>query len=688
MCGDPPCQETLPRESIGPGLSELRTWNRNAHASGAVLIPSMYMRREHDETSLHIFRTGSGVHALCHNTLWFEDSAARRKRRLQKHVYLFPADRLRHDRTSGKDVNPVDPCTCHGGVMRRMQETQETNALAVWIDEWTQTAANVDEGMHLLPPVRHLVNTTWRAVPAPSPTLVWGLDLDQVRKHAASVNARAADAEWQRLHTGIMSSALPRFPKQRVAHRYCHAAGMCICKGRGLKLRRCHTRFQNHMKGMFDDRIYEKVLVSEGFVILELISSAPGGDGDNMPEVTTSVPLTRGFYHLSLQYYKPIRSTFASMRMVEEGVPQLGGSMFECEIDGPTQNAEADPTVHPPFLTWWQLLSEYDLRKQLTIRFWQVVDSERALNRDVRPCVVEARLLADTAVVMWKGSMQEKPTRRRRRDHVAIADEAAGESEDDGVDLEAELLEQMEADEVGSDGAESMNDHAFFSGGESDHAEEVAESDADDECSQVASSSRLSTLSGLTYDSDDYCSVMTADSDEYASGLSDCNSNPPSPGEAGDSDATSIAEELPSRASAVAARADADRSERQAQPGLDVYDGGTLIATHALKFNPSNNEFYIKCPNPLHQRCVLTRVAHGGRRRAQGRPLGALAAWLVGGMPLESREAHRAFKPTLEARRRARRDLHRPEQAELLSEFEGKERPRYDSEGTEPEDMP
>ena len=126
------------------------------------------------------------------------------------------------------------------------------------------------------------------------------------------------------------------------------------------------------------------------------------------------------------------------------------------------------------------------------------------------------------------------------------------------------------------------------------------------------------------------------------------------------------------------------------QPGLSVFDGDFLVAEECIKYNPANDEFYAECRNPAHgKRCRSTRSAHEGRKRAQGRPLGFLAAWVLQAMDFPTAQAHqRNCKPSQADRSRARHALDKVGQQPLLHEFQGKERPPRAGKSSEPENVP
>lgn len=350
--------------------------------------------------------------------------------------------------------------------------------------------------------------------------------------------------------------------------------------------------------------------------------------------------------------------------------------------------------VHRPFVTMFEALAELDMRKHWWVRFHLVHESLRVLGRPFRPRIVEAIAMPDTLCQIWRGTDKEKPARGSRQqrrqaqpaiedapgegDHAnAAADSASSDSEeslgdrggsdspsdpgDDGpsgdIDAILRLLEEIPAVPV----AQDAPDVAAEAGPAPGHDEEGPGPDSSEDSSCLSSG--------------DYASVASedmayADSDDgVGSGsLSSCGSEPPGvPG-------------VP--AGAAPAR----------QESLSVYDGDFLFAEHCIKYNAVNDEFYAECPNPAHgSRCRATRSAHEGRKAAQGRPLGFLAAWVLEGLDPQyqtAQEHQRKCKPSHRRRRDARFALDKIGQVALLREFQAKERPRRDGEGLEPENVP
>ena len=96
--------------------------------------------------------------------------------------------------------------------------------------------------------------------------------------------------------------------------------------------------------------------------------------------------------------------------------------------------------------------------------------------------------------------------------------------------------------------------------------------------------------------------------------------------------------------------------------------------------------FTASCEAPGHSKCILSRSSEAGRKRAQGRPLGLLMAWLAAGAEHPTKEGHwdRTQWPNFQQRRDAREALAiLPLGQELLAQ----ERAQEPGEDIEPDDL-
>ena len=101
---------------------------------------------------------------------------------------------------------------------------------------------------------------------------------------------------------------------------------------------------------------------------------------------------------------------------------------------------------------------------------------------------------------------------------------------------------------------------------------------------------------------------------------------------------------------------------------------------------PGRRQFYAVCPwDVAHGKCRRSRTADKTSKKAQGRPLGYLAAWLMASGEYANNQAHGDFKPTHDERRVARATLAGQRHADTFFKFERSPRT---SEDEEPEGCP
>ena len=121
--------------------------------------------------------------------------------------------------------------------------------------------------------------------------------------------------------------------------------------------------------------------------------------------------------------------------------------------------------------------------------------------------------------------------------------------------------------------------------------------------------------------------------------------------------------------------------ERQVGGALGRWSPQFLAASGHFRFKPQDNSMCAHCHHHGATVCRRSRVLTAGRRHGQGRPIGMLTAWLLGGEGISQAE-HAALKPTLTERQAAREQLKTDgEGRELLN----MERAKGLNESSEPE---
>jgi hypothetical protein len=497
------------------------------------------------------------------------------------------------------------------------------------------------------------------------------------------------------MHDGMLSAELPALPKpaEHLANRrrrLCWVAGMCLCDRRGRRLRVTGSRFNRHMRRYFEpgSELCRTVATAGRLVIeMQIWPFAPSlGEARLRSEVRTA------FFHVALQYWKPIDSVLLRMETCDLNVPPRGRvrlTVTNANDEGAVESAAGNPW----FCTLLQAVADMDLRQKIDVMFWSLVDSPAALSHPFVPGIVEAERLPESDACLWKGSSDEKPPPRRRRRRKRSA-QADGDADDSAADSRGDDDESGPGDPDLAPAASSSSDSETSTGSSADEgglvwqllqaAESLPEpDDGDDERSAAGStpesaSTATSSDSSDSDNSDDTCDSAAAIGDDIAIAR------------VSDEGERSLQPQQSQSAAAPASSSNSGgaRLGRQAALGLSVFRGADVVAEECIKYNPARDEFYAVCKDLRHGRCVATRSAHGGRRAAQGRPLGFLAAWVVKGDSCSDRAQHMTLQPSQADRLAARSDLAQPLQEGLLADFLAKERARREDEAEEPEACP
>ena len=354
------------------------------------------------------------------------------------------------------------------------------------------------------------------------------------------------------------------------------------------------------------------------------------------------------------------------------------------DTEGPFTESDNDSTAGKPwFCTLFEAVADLDLRQKIDIEFWTIVDNEALLSRPFALGVIEAKRLPESDTCLWKGSDEKPPARgrpsrkRQQKTESDAAEGVAGSSSDDDKAGPADSASAASSSSSssssetsdGSDGDEAGSVWQLLQAAGERWPESEGEAPQAPDQGDERSAAGSATTSSTSSDSSDSCS--------------DTDTNM-----ASDSTSTSRDTVAAGAAPASSCNGREARVGRQAARGLSVFQGGHLVAEDCIKYNPATDNFYATCKNLHHGRCVASRSAHEGRKPAQGRPLGFLAAWIAKGDSCSDQVQHKKLQPSQADRLAARCDLAKPEQADLLPEFLAKERPRRADEAEEPEGCP
>lgn len=523
----------------------------------------------------------------------------------------------------------------------------------------------------------------WSALPGSTPTLARSVDLKTLSERAGHRQQVAARDSWVKRHLGLQADLLPQAPapsaaaKRMRADKACWRAGLCICQGRGLLLKRMLSRFRAFLTQSFSQERFDKSLLADGFIVF---SMAPT-EGESYDVVCGPAQ----WYHIAMQYFRPWQSTLLALELVDP----TGGIAEAVTLRVSPQVEDSSLDEHWPFATLWSVLAGCDLRRAWSVTLHQIVAAPRHLDRPFRPGVVQVQRLEVERACLWRGATAERPARRRqpqeqrppRPRRRAAGGDGGGEGAEQGrlVDGGPSSGEDSGSDstsnESPADGSDSCDDDA--AGGELAEmlqgvlAEELAE---DAVAAAEAEGPRdASGGSGSEYAEEDYQSVASSDLASVSSSLGSVGSRPPS------SDSEDAIPPPPP--------AHAVPRERVQRHGLALFGNGHLLQEGAIRYNSGNHELYAMCTVEAHGRCILTRTCRSGRRVWQGRPLGFLAAWIAAGPRFPNKSTHLRHVPAFSERRSARRGLADDRQdSATLAAYLRYERDRHEGEESEPEE--
>eukprot|EP00971_Amphidinium_carterae_P351431 6492113-Amphidinium_carterae.2 len=264
--------------------------------------------------------------------------------------------------------------------------------------------------------------------------------------------------DWQKEHEGFTTEVPIHANQSRNKTSRCYLQGVCLCKGRGLKLAKMHKVLQQVLKAS-----YEKQDLVRGFAVVEICQLSH---------------VTDKWLHVSHACLSPLITTVLPLEE-QTGMRVHEGSRL------------LKPHRSLPFCTLVEALAGLDLREEVEVVCWRLADSERYVPRQVIPGVVEVACVPDSRSMIWKG--RAEVVRRQRA--IAAHDEP---------DVEVELAADM-ASSSADDDDDADATHAEFWEGLGDLEEALAHhppaqnneggSDSDSSSSSSSSNSSSSTHS-------------------------------------------------------------------------------------------------------------------------------------------------------------------------------------------------
>ena len=376
------------------------------------------------------------------------------------------------------------------------------------------------------------------------------------------------------------------------------------------------------------------------------------------------------WYHLALLYENPWRPTFIAM----------GPRPAELEDAGfvpltPIRNPHDDKVRGAACRTMWEMQQDLNLDCAISISCYRLEASADIVAARIEPWKQRAVALGVDEIPLWSGDETEGIRRvaeaaaarriariergarargggaagrgRGRRGRAVVAEpvayaheDADDEGEDDLLALADELV-MRDVDSIDEDLEDGRRDPFAF--GPADAAMDEALFSGDEAAA----------------DDTDVAALLGPDSDEFSGSSSSALEDEPAVRRGPARDVLTIP------------------VEGSDKPGkIHMFELG------------ARKEFFAICPCDHHAPdCRRYRTSHGGRKVAQGRPLGLLAAWLHAGCQpaIADRDDHKSFQPTREQRLAGRALVKADPNADLFLAFE---RPRREGDDSEPEGLP
>ena len=99
---------------------------------------------------------------------------------------------------------------------------------------------------------------------------------------------------WESLNTTLLAEDCPSIAVDDGAPSQCHAVGVCLCMGRGVRVGELGKQLDKHMRGLFAKGFERRKLLTNGGIVLQLVGGVEPDDGGV-------------FFHIGLQYLSPFR---------------------------------------------------------------------------------------------------------------------------------------------------------------------------------------------------------------------------------------------------------------------------------------------------------------------------------------------------------------------------------------------
>ena len=198
----------------------------------------------------------------------------------------------------------------------------------------------------------------------------------------ASVSTRGSASDWERLHVGLQATAMrEEAAAARISN--CCKAGVCMCTAEGRLSSSLYVRSWRILKAALPNKTQWSERVLAGLVLLRWSPT----DEQGLHDVHDL------FTHISMQLYKPVRSTFTEMEA-------LGENRFRAKtVEQP--DTGRDLLALYTHRQWCRMLC---LEVPWTLSVWLLDSGALAVNRAVPELnIVTAREADIPPQVVWQG---------------------------------------------------------------------------------------------------------------------------------------------------------------------------------------------------------------------------------------------------------------------------------------------
>lgn len=534
-----------------------------------------------------------------------------------------------------KDVDSTAACVSASRAAQRQlnrmeaeEEKSNAQALAAF-HEKAKVVADVVWSAH--PEARE---TLGDSMMAPSSCTFWQELRWPIRSAASSVVAaaelaaphqvpvRAAlDADLAAKCDMLRHDLMPPSPVVQPASREfpCWTAGVCLCGGAGAALKRRRNRLVRFLAQTFRRGHPRRLDLQNGSFLVRLLFIAQG-DPPNEQAAHSQI-----FWHISYMMFSPYLPIYQGMELLH--------------TDGGVLTFQASMRWQPDY----QAVSMLDASMAIHAELFELVESWEPVGR-LNPRIVRAQPFLQDGQ-QPRAMISDAPPAPRRRDANPFRHFLVKPADDKPAIVDDTGEPEREGDGNGG-GPDDGGDLSDASDGEEDVLAEA--------------------LAGIMDD-------LEAGPDGEGEGEGQ---------ESNDDEGPAMPQPPEQLEAAPQPAPPAEARARRQVPVRERADASATTMEGKLFYYDRTSRFFTVCS--AHEACTRTRTSNPSeRKKAQGRPLGYMAAWLLA--PAATKEEHIRIVPSHEDRAQARRLLRAL--APGFEELESYERPQEQDEESEPEGL-